>query len=228
MTTGTSEADWLKAGVLVLEDLDEPRAWLCDLVRSIWDLEVDEAASIEEAKAKIAKKSYGLALLDWSLPDGEAGDLIAHMARRWPQTVVVVSTIHDDDERVFAALRAGAQGYILKSQSEAKVRAQLLGIGRGEPALSPAIAHKVLAHFRRADSPVTEGRKDPVALDELSPREVEVLRLVSKGYRNAEVAKLLGLSPQTVGSYIKSIYSKLGISNRAEATIEATRRGLTR
>lgn len=223
-TTNDSSAHeaWLDGGVLVLEDLPEPRAWLVELVRGMWPVQVDEAATLADAKRLLGIRSYGLAILDWGLPDGSAGELIADIARRWPHTVVVVSTIHDDDERVFAALRAGAQGYILKSQSEARVKSQLAGLGRGEPALSPSIAQKVLAHFRQpAVTPIDSG-------DELSAREVDVLRLVSKGYRNAEAAQLLGLSPQTVGSYVKAIYRKLGISNRAEAAIEATRLGLTR
>ncbi|TNF53447.1 MAG: response regulator transcription factor [Burkholderiales bacterium] len=218
----TDHEAWLRHGVLVLEDLDQPREWLVDLIRSLWPVHVDEATTLEGARSLLRVRQYGLAVVDWTLPDGPAGGLIAEIARCWPKTLVVVSTIHDDDEKVFAALRAGAQGYILKSQSEARVKSQLMGLGRGEPALSPSIAQKVLAHFRQpAVAPTDAG-------DELSAREVDVLRLVSKGYRNAEAAQLLGLSPQTVGSYVKAIYRKLGISNRAEAAIEATRLGLTR
>lgn len=213
---------WFSGRVLVLEDLPEPRAWLVELVRSLWSVPVDQAATLDEARRLLGVERYGLAILDWGLPDGSAGELIAEIVRRCPHTVVVVSTIHDDDERVFKALRAGAQGYLLKSQSESRVRAQLVGLGRGEPALSPSIAQKVLAYFRQPSQAQTD------STDALSLREIDVLRLVSKGYRNAEVAQLLGLSPQTVGSYVKAIYRKLGISNRAEAAIEATRLGLTR
>jgi DNA-binding NarL/FixJ family response regulator len=219
--------------VLVLEDLDQPRAWLCELVRTLFPqvIAMDEASTLAQAQLLVHAHTYELALLDWELPDGQAESLIRHIYLNSPSTMVVVSTIHDDDERVFAALRAGAQGYVLKSQSREQVAAQLLGIERGEPPLSPVIAHKVLSYFRRRDTnPPAAGEPMVGGSEEvaLAPRELDVLRLVAKGYRNAEVAELLGMTANTVGSYIKSIYRKLGVSSRAEAALEASRLGLAR
>lgn len=214
----------------MLEDLTQPRTWLCELVRTLFPQvsAIDEAASLAEALQVLSRYRHDLALLDWELPDGQAESLIRQIYRDSPSTMVVVSTIHDDDERVFAALRAGAQGYVLKSQPRELVAQQLLGIERGEPPLSPVIAHKVLAYFRHRDAAATTGTATQADEASLAPRELDVLRLVAKGYRNAEVAELLGMTVNTVGSYIKGIYRKLGVSSRAEAALEASRLGLAR
>ena len=161
--------------------------------------------------------------------DGDGGQLIAQLVSSSPQTVVVVATIHDDDAHVFPALRAGASGYILKSQPAEVVRAQLRRIEQGEPALSPSIAARVLRHFRVGAERSTEPASAPAAAlpsVQLTDREVDVLRLIAKGYKASEVAQLLSLSSHTVTTYVRDIYRKLGISSRAEATLEAARRGL--
>jgi DNA-binding NarL/FixJ family response regulator len=219
----------IEGPVLVLEDLAEPRAWLCGLVTQAWEgaNRVDEAMNLQQARSCLQVQTYSVALVDWELPDGNAGALIADICQRNPETLVIVSTIHDDDERVFAALRAGAQGYVLKSQPRQTVLAQLRAIERGEPALTPSIAHKVLAYFRqRTQAPVPGAVVDETL--NLSPRELDVLRLIAKGYRNAEAAELLGMTVNTVSSYIKVVYRKLGVSSRAEAALEASRLGLAR
>jgi DNA-binding NarL/FixJ family response regulator len=170
--------------------------------------------------------TYGLALVDWGLPDGHGGELIQALVTARPDAAVIVATIHDDDAHVFPALRAGATGYILKSQPAQVVVAQLRRIEQGEPALSPSIAARVLQHFRNE---VPFGIADESAADtgrRLTDREVDVLRLIAKGYKSGEVARLLNLSSHTVTGYVRDIYRKLGISSRAEATLEAARRGL--
>jgi len=220
---------FIEGPVLVLEDLAEPRAWLCGLVKEAWAgvTRVDEAVNLQQARACLEVRAYSVALVDWELPDGNSGALIADISLRCPDTLVIVSTIHDDDERVFAALRAGAQGYVLKSQPQQTVLDQLRAIERGEPALTPSIAHKVLAYFRQREKAPPPG----AVADEsqsLSPRELDVLRLIAKGYRNAEAAELLGMTVNTVSSYIKVVYRKLGVSSRAEAALEASRLGLAR
>lgn len=216
---------------LVVEDLDEPRRWLAELLPEALSgvRAVDCAASLGAARELIARHRYGLALVDWGLPDGDGGQLIAQLVSSSPQTVVVVATIHDDDAHVFPALRAGASGYILKSQPAEVVRAQLRRIELGEPALSPSIAARVLRHFRVGAERSTEPALAPAAAApavQLTDREVDVLRLIAKGYKASEVAQLLSLSSHTVTTYVRDIYRKLGISSRAEATLEAARRGL--
>ena len=213
---------------LIVEDLDEPRRWLAELLpRALPGVQaVDCADSVASARRCMAANTYGLALVDWGLPDGHGGQLIEALVAARPDAVVIVATIHDDDAHVFPALRAGATGYILKSQPSQVVVAQLQRIEQGEPALSPSIAARVLQHFRREP---TAGPSNPIGAASamhLTDREIDVLRLIAKGYKASEVAELLGLSSHTVTGYVRDIYRKLGISSRAEATLEAARRGL--
>ena len=216
--------------VLVLEDLTRPREWLVEQVMQAFGPAtlVDAATNLGDARALVLAHSYALALVDWELPDGNASALITWLCMNRPATITVGATIHDDDERVFAALRSGARGYLLKSQRNELVQAQLKGIDLGQPPLSPAIASKGLNHFRQpAASARTAGSGSHMPADEqLSARESEVLGLIAKGYKNAEVADKLGLTPSTIGTYVRDIYQKLGISSRAQAALAADRLGL--
>jgi DNA-binding NarL/FixJ family response regulator len=237
------------ATALVVEDLDEPRQWLVELLpQAMPHLQrVDAAATLAEARQRMVNNSYALALVDWGLPDGNAESLIRDLALARPDAEVIVATIHDDDAHVFPALRAGATGYILKSQPRAVVMAQLQGIARGEPALSPSVALRVLRHFHapstntsstntpssaiknksNVDAFKAESGKNTLELfTPLSQREKEVLQLIGKGYSAPEAAKVLNLSSHTTSSYVRDIYRKLGISSRAEAAMEAVRHGL--
>jgi DNA-binding NarL/FixJ family response regulator len=220
------------ARALIVEDLDEPREWLAELLPRALPavLTVDTAATLGEARERMRSHHYALALVDWHLPDGTSETLIAELVAARPDAVVIVATIHDDDMHVFPALRAGASGYILKSQPTEDVIAQLRRIELGEPALSPSIALRVLRHFRAAPAVAQPAPTSPPVPDgsaaRLTEREVDVLRLIAKGYRAPEVGPLLGISASTVSSYVRDIYRKLGISSRAEAAIEASRRGL--
>lgn len=210
---------------LIVEDLDEPRQWLAELLPEALPTitRVDTAESLASAFALLANAVYDIAIVDWHLLDGTSEALIQQLTAEHPKTMVVVATIHDDDEHVFPALRAGATGYILKSQPRSVVIAQLHRIEVGEPALSPSIAMRVLKHFteRAANQPTRN-----MAEVDLTSREVDVLRLIAKGYKAPEVGQLLTITTHTVSGYIRDIYRKLGISSRAEATLEASRRGL--
>lgn len=226
---------------LIVEDLDEPRQWLAELLpRALPEVrQVDSAATLAQARERMREHAYGLALVDWGLPDGTSEGLISELVAARPGAAVIVATIHDNDTHVFPALRAGATGYILKSQPSAVVVSQLQRIRLGEPALSPSIALRMLQHFR--DLPVAshaglayadtahQALPEAAATEpqrQLTQREVDVLRLIGKGYKVPEAAGLLGISAHTVTSYVRDIYRKLGISSRAEAAVEAARRGL--
>lgn len=240
MNSSTDHTASLFARALIVEDLDEPRQWLAELLpRALPEVrQVDMAASLAQARERMAGFAYGLALVDWGLPDGTSEELISELVAARPGAAVIVATIHDNDTHVFPALRAGATGYILKSQPSAVVVSQLQRIRLGEPALSPSIALRLLQHFRGLPgAPAHRGQGDRVpqvdaerALDtplrQLTEREVDVLRLIGKGYKVTEAASLLGISAHTVTSYVRDIYRKLDISSRAEAAVEAARRGL--
>lgn len=210
---------------LVVEDLEDARLWLADVVRrALPSLQcVDTAATLAQARHLLALRRYDLALVDWSLPDGTSEGLIQDMVRLAAAPLVVVATIHDDDAHVFPALQAGASGYVLKTQPMAVVQAQLQRVAQGEPALSPSIARRILGHFHQgASSPSV---LTPPAIV-LTPREEDVLRLLAKGCKSAEIASILGLSLHTINGYVRDIYAQLGVRNKAEAAVEAARRGL--
>lgn len=214
---------------LVVEDLPDIRSWLGDVARAAFpELAVRSVARRDEALACVATDSFDLALIDLGLPDGSGIDVVAALRRHQPQSFGVVVTIYDDDDHLFPALQAGAFGYLLKEQPQDTLVAQLLRMTQGEPPLSPPIARRVLAHFASA----TQRRSDLVRQLEgevsLTERETEVLQRVAKGYTLPEIAQQFGLSRHTIADHIKQVYRKLNVSSRAEAALEAARRGLVR
>jgi len=130
----------------------------------------------------------------------------------------VVSTIFDDDAHIFPAIRAGARGYILKDQTEQEQIEMLRGIAAGRPPLSPEVSQRLLGYFHQ--EPDTPGLAD------LTGRETEVLRLIAKGLSLPAVSKELFISQNTVSTHVKSIYRKMNISNRAEASALAIKLGI--
>jgi DNA-binding NarL/FixJ family response regulator len=213
---------------LIVEDLPEIRAWLGEVARAAFpQLSVTTAARRDEALQCVqGGAAFDLALVDLGLPDGSGLDIVSALRQRQPQTLSVVVTIYDDDDHLFPALQAGAFGYLLKEQPREALVAQLLRMTQGEPPLSPPIARRVLAHF----ASMGERRERLVRqLDNevsLTVRETEVLQRVAKGYTLPEIAQQFGLSRHTIADHIKQIYRKLNVSSRAEAALEAARRGL--
>jgi DNA-binding NarL/FixJ family response regulator len=203
---------------LVVEDLPTARAWLADiLVLAFPSVEVTAAEGITQARSACAATAFDLAVVDLHLPDGSGVDLIREISDRTPSTDCIVATIYDDDAHLFPALQAGARGYLLKENEKHQLVTSLKGILSSVPPLSPKIARRVLQHFhapRLADGP------------KLTPREIEVLTLAAKGLRVKDIAEVTGMSPHTAGDHLKAIYKKLNVSSRAEAAIEASRRGL--
>ena len=206
--------------VLIVEDHDDTRLW--------WEKHISEAfpqaqgmgaATLSEAHELLEKHDFSLALVDINLPDGSGIDLVREMGRTHPDIYCVISTIFDDDAHIFSALRAGAMGYLIKEQALDRQVQQLKAVLHGQPPLSPGVARRILTHF-------SQQNKEPESNEALTDREKDVLRLMAKGFSRPEVAKLLGLTPNTVASYTKVIYQKLNISRRAEAVMEGVRLGL--
>lgn len=208
------------ARALVVDDLAPSRAWLAQALKLAFpQIAVDSAASLREAQAFL-HPAPPLALIDLGLPDGSGVQLIEQLQRDGARTLCIVATVFDDDAHLFPALRAGAQGYLLKDQPPDAIAAMLSGIARGQPPLSPSIARRLLKHFQPLPA---QPETAP-----LRPREIDVLRLTAKGMTLAEVAQALDLSRHTVSGYLKDIYRKLSVNSRAEATLEAARLGLVR
>lgn len=214
---------------LIVEDHAETREWWsAELPRIFTGAAVRSASTVGEARRLLKKEEFSLAIVDIKLPDGSGVDLIAEIRASHPGTMCVVNSIFDDDQHVFAALKAGAQGYLAKDEPRESQAAQLRQIVHGQPPLSPGIARRILSHFAARDEAPQAGQGTERPEHDLTEREVEVLRLIAKGYSRPEVAEMLGLSVNTVATYTKSIYQKLDISRRAEAVVEAVRLGLIR
>ena len=241
--------------VLIVEDNPVARSFLARVVRESFSdaQQITEAADLESARRHIALTGgpqglhgvdpFRLLLVDLELPDGSGMELLAELAH-YPATKIV-ATLYSDDEHLFPALQCGADGYLLKEDRFEVLVEELQKIVRGQPPLSPAIARRLLAHFRqRPDSGTSTtspgaldaapgpGTSRPIPIEplpeteRLTPRETEVLTYLSKGFTIKEIASLMGIKWFTVNDHIKSIYKKLNVSSRAEAAVLASKQGL--
>ena len=217
----------MKTG-LILEDLKDAQKWLFQVLESSFPgINIETAETIEEAEEILTTLKPDIALIDLNLPDGSGVSILQLIANKYQDCISVVTTIYDDDDALFSALCAGAQGYLLKEQKKDKLIAALKGISEGAPALSPQISTRILDYFSsspREMKPLTTG--DEKVIEQLTQREKEVLKILTKGSSTKKAAEELNISYHTVASHIKSIYSKLGISTRAEAVKEALRLGM--
>lgn len=177
------------------------------------------AMAVISNPSQFSEKPLGFCIVDLGLPDGSGIDFISALKEKNPDLPSVVATIYDDDGFLFRALAAGAYGYLLKADDKSVLIDALKQIEKNNPPLSPAIARRLLQHFRNEALPNTSDVK-------LSPREHETLVLIGRGLTVGEVAAQMKLSSQTVAGYVKIIYQKLHVSNRVELIREATRRGL--
>jgi two-component system NarL family response regulator len=164
-----------------------------------------------------------LILMDFGLPDGTGLDATQAILAERPETDIVFLTVHEQDDRLFAAIRGGAKGYLLKNVPVSKLLDYLRGVERGEAALSPAMTSHILEEFARLDPSRGPG---PAELSELTTREVEVLRELATGASNLEIADRLYISENTVKNHVGSILTKLNLRNRREAASLAQRHGL--
>lgn len=204
---------------LIVEDHQESRGWLSGLLRQAFPgIAVEAVATLTDAKMKVREGNFNLAMIDISLPDGSGLELVTQMQATSPGTYIIMATIYDDDHHLFSALRAGAQGYILKDQSRTRLLDQLHGIARGEPPLSPSVARRILRHLRHAPRP--EG------MPKLTQRETDVLRLLARGLPQDDIAETLNTTANTVAICTRTLYQKLGVSGRTEAALQAVRLGI--
>jgi len=208
----------LYQNILIVEDLADVADWLYRVCADCFEgADIRTANSISSAKSSISDWVPQLALLDIGLPDGSGIGIMKDIFAVNPSCQCVITTIFDDSNHLFDALKAGATGYLLKDETEAVFTTRLKGILEGQPPLSPSIARRMLSFFQpQKTAPETE----------ITPREKEVLTLIAHGYSVRGTAESLSLSHHTVASYVKDIYRKLQINSRAEATLKAMELGL--
>lgn len=207
--------------IIILEDHHEIQQWVIQLCTKVFpETVLTVTSTISEA---IALKDHpaDLIMVDLNLPDGRGDAVIQHFKILNPNIQCIVLTSFDDDEYLFSALKAGANGYLLKDQNEEELIGMLQGILSGKPALSPLVALKLMKQFQ------AENQTKEAALLELTPRESEALTMIAKGYSVKESARLMEISHHTVSGYIKEIYRKLHVNSRAEAAALATRLGIS-
>jgi DNA-binding NarL/FixJ family response regulator len=206
--------------VLIVEDHPDAATVLTDVVaKTFGSSNIAKATTVAGGLSALKKNHFDIALIDICLPDGSGIELVDYISDHAPKTLSVVTTIFDDENHLFEALQAGACGYILKGHSPDELSTYLTEAISGRPPLSPSIAHSVLGYFRRERQvPEKAIAEETVSLTE---RETEILRLIAKGCQVKEVGQLLGIANNTVSVHIKSIYKKLNVHNRAEATAAA-------
>ena len=189
---------------------------------------VGGAGTEEEAVALSVAVAPDLVLMDVRMPGGSGLAATARIRAARPATAIVILTVSEDEDDLFEAIKAGAQGYLLKNLEATQLRSMLEAVERGEAAITPATAGRIIDEFVRrerqaAASNASRRTSDP---DRLTERELDVLGWVTRGLRNKEIAAQLGISENTVKYHLRNILEKLHAGNRAELAARAVREGL--
>ncbi|MEV0344838.1 response regulator transcription factor [Nonomuraea sp. NPDC050680] len=210
--------------VVVADDQAVVRAGISAFLDAEPDLTVvGQAADGEAAVALVTSLRPDVALMDIRMPGMNGLAATTRITAEVPATRVVVLTTFNLDDYVFAALRAGAAGFLLKDTDPERVIDAVRVAAGGDALLDPVVTRRLIDHFATGPGPADAGR-----LSVLTPRETEVLLRVARGLTNAEVALALGLSPATVKDHVAAVLSKLGVRDRVQATIVAYETGLVR
>ena len=184
---------------------------------------VGEAGNGAEALRLAAKLRPQIVLMDMRMPILDGVEATRRLREMQPDCRVIVLTTFDDDELVFAGLRAGAVGYFLKAVSSPRLLEAIHAVARGELILEPSVAAKVVAEFARL---ANQAARPPALANPLSDRETEVLRLVVTGATNREIAATLFIAEGTVRNHLTNILDKLEVSDRTQAAVKAKALGL--
>ena len=204
--------------ILLVEDLCDVRQWLAENIEAaLPHAHIVEAASYRQAAQLLETYEPDCAFIDLGLQDRNGVSLIPLIKLKSKHCPCVVLSIYEDHHSVFSALKAGADGYLIKTQSENELKQAINSLIEGHSPLSPCVSRMMLEHFRHLDE---------LQSVHLTQREEEVLILIANGYSARKAAECLDLSIHTVNDYIKALYTKLQVNNRAEATLKAIHIGL--
>jgi DNA-binding NarL/FixJ family response regulator len=211
--------------ILIVDDHPVVRDGLNAILETQPDFEViGEAGEGQEAIAQVEKLRPDVVLLDLDMPGLDGLGALQQIMKQWPDTKVIIFTVFDTDERILTAVRAGAQGYLLKGDAPRnEIFRAVRTVYQGGALLQPVVAGKLL---RQVQTQTTPGGSDQADLEELTEREQDVLELIGQGLANKEIAQKLVISERTVKFHVSAILAKLGAGNRTEATRIAARRGL--
>lgn len=211
-----------KLQVLIVDDHPLFRKGMRALLESMEDMQVaGEAQTGQEAIDFADQLQPDIILMDLQLPGGSGLDATREIVRVSPHVQILVVTLFEDDDSIFAALRAGARGYILKDTDEGEMIRAIRAVGNGEAIFSPSIANQLMEYFSTSRTKIPEE-----VFPELTNREREILGLIAKGESNQDIADRLSISLKTVRNHVSNIYSKLMVADRAQAVIKAREGGL--
>ncbi|MDX1979077.1 MAG: response regulator transcription factor [Bryobacteraceae bacterium] len=212
--------------VFLVDDHKIMRDGIKAILKNHEDFRVVAEAEDGAEAVQICKKSRpGIVIIDIHLPKLNGIEATGEIIRHCPETKVIILSMYDDENSVVSAIRSGARAFVLKKASDNDLLDALRTVARGGSYLSPQVSDRLLNRIKRGD---LEDKKVPQALEGLSPRELQVLRLVAEGKTSKEIAVLLDLGLQTVRSYRKTMMKKLNVSNVAGLTQLALTAGLTR
>lgn len=207
--------------ILVADDHAAFRDGLTALLATVDDIAVvGQAGSGEAVVAGAAELQPDVVLMDLNMPGIDGIEATRRLVATSPHIAVLVLSMYEDDESIFAALRAGARGYLLKGSDRSEIVRAIRAVARGEAIFGPAIARRLMTYF--ASAPPAGG----AAFPELTDRERELLELIARGLNNQAIADRLVLSPKTVRNHVSNIFSKLQVRDRAEAIVRAREAGL--
>ena len=212
--------------VLIADDHVFYREGVRALLGSVTEVEViGEANNGEEVIVQAGNIQPDVILMDLKMPGMNGIDATRRIHETHPEIGVLVITMFDDDDSVFAAMRAGARGYLLKDADKDEVVRAIIAVERGEAIFSPAIAQRMMQYF--SSSPSASSKKNqPDEFAELTERELEILDLIAQGHNNLTISNKLSLSIKTVQNYVSSILTKLQVADRSQAIVRAREAGL--
>ncbi len=203
--------------VFLLDDHEVVRRGLADLLQAEGDIEVvGESASAPEAARRIPALRPDVAILDARLPDGNGIDVCRDVRAVDPSIKGLILTSYEDDEALFAAIMAGAAGYVLKQIRGTDLVDAVRRVAAGQSLLDPAVTQRVLERIR-------SGVEEPRELKSLTEQERRILEYVAEGLTNREIAAKMFLAEKTVKNYVSSLLAKLGLERRTQAAVLATR-----